>query len=215
MGFLSDLGDGVSNTFGEVTGFGSNGNPDPHALNDAAYEDYYTQALNGVQNSGAGTADMRAGIQSGVNDQLAGLANNSAGRKKQFGEDMSRSFGNDVQTKARAAGGTGNLAQAISPTGSMYDSQARQTARGYNDLYSQATKDLGSLTGIQSNLEGQDASRANSAASLNMQRINQRLGIAQGNASAQRDSDAVGAARRTNSINGIVQAGSQAAAGGM
>jgi hypothetical protein len=200
--------------WGEITGFGGEGNPDPHNLDDAAYEDYYQKALAGVQNSGQGTDAMRSGIQSGVMGQLAGLDNQAAGRKKNFEEDMSRSFGNDVQQRSRAAGGTGNLSQSMNPSGSMYDAEARQTSRGYNDLYSQATKDLGSLAGIQSNFEGQDAQRAQSAANLDMNRINQRQGTANQNAANDRNSDQVGSERRIGTVKGIANIAGSMGGGG-
>lgn len=202
MGLLSDIGD----AFGEVTGFGSNGNPNPHVLDDAAYEDYYNKAINAVSGAGGGTAAERGQIQNILSGQLGQLENNAAGRKKNYEEDMARSFGNDVQSRARSAGGTGNLAQALSPTGSMYDSEARALSRGYNDLYSQATKDLGSLQGVQGNLNAQDFQRANATAGLNMQRINQRTGIATGNVGRQMDSEDTGATRRYDTISGAAKA---------
>src|ERR1044072_4373489 len=134
--------------FGEITGFGSGGNPDAHVLDDAAYEDYFLKAAGAISNSNAPTNDMRNGINSAALSELANLQNNAAGRKKTFSEDMARSFGANLQNRARAAGGTGNLAQALSAPGSMYDAQAREEARGYNDLLSQATRDLSTLGGV-------------------------------------------------------------------
>lgn len=192
---------GIGDLFGEATGFGSNGNPDPHNLDDAAYEDYYQKALSGIQSSGSGTNS--AGVQDALNGQLSGLDNNMAGRKKAFGEDMSRSFGNDVQQKARASGGTGNLAQSMSTSGGQYDSEARQASRGYNDLYSQGTKDLSTLSGVQSNLNNQDFQRANASANLDMNRINQRMGVAQQNAQNSFNSDQIGAQRRIGTEQGV------------
>lgn len=198
---------------GEITGFGGGGNPDTHNLDDAAYEDYFNKAMGDIRGASAGTAGARGQINNALQGQLAGLENNAAGRKKNFEEDMSRSFGDTIQQRARAAGGTGNLAQVLNPGGAAYDAQARQTARGYNDLYSQATRDLGSLEGIQSDLYNQDYRQGAAAADLNMRRINQRLGIAEGNAANDRNADAVGAARRTNTIYGLAQAGGQAFGG--
>jgi len=196
MGVLGDF-------FGEVTGFGSNGNPDPHNLNDAAYEDYYQQALADIKNSGEGTQGMRDKIQSAVMAQLAGLDDNAAGRKKNFEEDMSRSFGNNIQQRARAAGGTGNLASVLNPGGAAYDAEARARARGFNDLYSQATKDIGSLQGVQGNLEGQDFRRGQASAGLRMDRIGQRMGVAKQNAENDFNSEQAGRQRRMNTMSAI------------
>lgn len=199
MGILGDVG----NFFGEVTGFGSNGNPDPHNLNDAAYEDYYQQALNDIQGTASGTQLMREKIQNAVLSQLAGLDDNMAGRKKNFEEDMSRSFGNNIQQRARAAGGTGNLAQVLNPGGAAYDAEARARARGFNDLYSQATNDIGKLQGVQGNLEGQDFRRGSATANLRMDRIGQRMGVAKQNAENDFNSEQAGRQRRMNTMSAI------------
>lgn len=201
--FKQGLGD-MFEDIGGLLGIGGKGNPNPHVQDDASYEDYYNSAVGDVMNSANGTKDMRDALQRSIQGQLAGLDNNAEGRKKNFEEDMARSFGNDMQSRARAAGGTGTLAQVLNPRGEMYDAQARQTARGYNDLYSQATNDIGKLTGMQGQLEGQDAQRANSLASLRMQRINQRTGVANQNVGNQIASEAVGDARRTGTLKGIV-----------
>lgn len=99
-------------------------------------------------------------INKALEGQLGQLDNNAAGRKRMFEEDMSRQFSGDVQNLARARGGTGTLASALRPSGNMYDSQARATSRGLNDLYGQAMQDLGSASNIRSDLYGQDAQKA-------------------------------------------------------
>lgn len=185
---------------GDMTGIGAK-NFDPHNLDDAGYEDYYNKAINGINNSGAST--NAAGVQNALNGQLAGLDDNMAGRKKAFGEDMSRSFGNNIQQKGRAAGGTGNLAQTLSPQGGMYDSEARQTARGYNDLYSQGTKDLSTLSGVQRSLNDEEFQRSSKAADLNMNRINQRMGVASQNAENTFNAEQLDRQRRMGGINAV------------
>ena len=202
---MSLLG-GIGNLFGEATGFGGNGNPDPHNLNDAAYEDYFTRAMSQLGSIGSGTQDMRDKIQSGVMGQLADLDNNAAGRKKNFLEDMGSSFAADMQNRARSAGGTGTMAQVMNPSGGFYDSQARQVSRGLNDLYSKATDDLSQLQGVQNSLYGQDYSKNLALANTGMQRINQRLGVATQNAENSFNSEQAGRQRRMNTLAGGAKA---------
>lgn len=99
-------------------------------------------------------------INKALEQQLGQLDDNAAGRKQMFQEDMSRQFSGDVQNLARARGGTGTLASALRPSGNMYDSQARATSRGLNDLYGQALNDLGAASNIRGDMYGQDERRA-------------------------------------------------------
>ncbi len=143
---------------GETLGFlpGKSTRVDPNS-----YDAYYQQAMNDIYGIGNDPASqqMRQGIQGAANDQLAGLANNSAQRKQQFAEDMNRSFAGQTQELARAKGGTGTLAQALRPSGAMADANARATARGYTDLYGQGIKDLQGIQGVQNSLYGQDLAK--------------------------------------------------------
>ncbi len=201
MGLFDSIGD----LFGEQTGFGGNGNPDPHNLNDAAYEDYYNKAVAGLNDVGK-TGQMgaiRSGLEGSINSQLANLDNNAAGRKQNFLEDSARSFSADAQNRARAAGGTGNLAQTLSMPGSAYDSEARGVGRGLNDLNSKSIQDIGSLTGSQNVLNSQDLSKQGTLANLAMQRIGQRTGIASQNAENSFNSDQAGAAKRGGTLSSI------------
>jgi len=148
-------------------------------VNPNQYDGYYEQAMKDIYNTGAGTQDMRNQIQSAAGSQLAGLADNSAQRKSQFAEDMNRSFGGQVQELARAKGGTGTLQQALRPSGQLADANARATARGYTDLYSQGVNDLGKIQGVQGNLYNQDL--AKSTLSSNAQLGQQKDKMAQAN----------------------------------
>jgi hypothetical protein len=193
----------IGSVFGELTGLGGSGNPEPHNIDPGAYDQLFQAAMSDLGGMAAPTSVIRKKLQGGVEGQLDQLDNNAAGRKKNFEEDMSRSFGNDIQTRARAAGGTGNLAQSLSPTGAMYGAQARATARGYNDLYSQATQDLGSLSGIQSGLYAQDSDKAKSDSNLKMGRLNQLMGIGAQNNENTFNSEQAGRQRRMNTFSGV------------
>lgn len=205
---------GFTDFFGEITGFGGSGNPATHNIDDDAYATIYNSALEDLNGMNAGTKAERDSIQNALRGQIADLENNAAGRKANFAEDMSRSFAADTQNRARSAGGTGNLAQVLSSPGSNYDAQARGLSRGYNDLYSQATNDLGSLQGIQGNLFNQDAAKADATSALKMGRINQRLGISLQNAENDFNSEQAGRERRLNTLSGLTKIGGGMFGGG-
>lgn len=118
-----------------------------------------TEAFKDVGNDPA-LQKQRELINKALEEQLGQLEDNAAGRKQMFQEDMSRQFSGDVQNLARARGGTGTLASALRPSGNMYDSQARATSRGLNDLYGQALNDLGSASNIRGDMYGQDMQKA-------------------------------------------------------
>ena len=143
-----------------------------------AYSQLYHAALKTMADVGIDDASkaQRNSINQILQGQLGGLEDNAAGRKKNFLEDQARGFNADAQSLARAKGGTGTLRQAMRMPGSMYDSQARANARGLNDLYSQATADLGNLQGIQSNLYGQDMAKATSLANVYQNELGSRRG---------------------------------------
>lgn len=160
-------------------GFGGGaGEAKDYASNPEAYKELYESALAQMQGVGGDKDSMaqRASINNILQGQLGDLENNAAGRKQNFMEDMSRGFQADTQNLARARGGTGTLAQALRPSGEMYDAQARATSRGLNDLYSQATQDLGSLQGVQGNLYGQDMSKATNLANIYGRELDSRRG---------------------------------------
>jgi len=153
-----------------------------------AYDGYYQQAMNDIYGIGNQTQGMRNQIQGAAQDQLAGLADNSAQRKQQFAEDMNRSFAGQTQELARAKGGTGTLAQALRPSGAMADANARATARGYTDLYGQGIKDLQGIQGVQNSLYGQDLAKG--TLSSNAQLGQQKEKMAQANTNMNNASDA-------------------------
>lgn len=176
---MSKIVKGVGKAVGSMVGL--SGGADEAAKYNAdpmAYSDLYQKALDEIQKAGTDPASQqsRKSIQDALNSQLADLEGNAAGREANFLEDMARGFQADTQSIARAKGGTGTLAQAMRMPGSMYDSQSRATARGLNDLYSQATDDLSQLQGVQGNLFGQDMGRATNLANLNMQELGSRRG---------------------------------------
>jgi len=179
MGFFSD----VLDTVGTTLGF-SSGNPEQYNVDPNAYSEFYEQAMKDIYNIGNDPASqqMRQGIQGAAQSQLEGLANNSAQRKQQFGEDMNRSFAGQTQELARSKGGTGTLAQALRPSGAMADANARATARGYTDLYSQGVKDLGSIQGIQGSLYNQDLQKGQMSANAQLGQQDLRMGQATTNA---------------------------------
>lgn len=125
-------------------------------------QELFQQGLEAFKNVGQDPASQRQRdlINQALESQLGQLDNNAAGRKQMFQEDMSRQFAGDTQNLARARGGTGTLASALRPSGQMYDAQARQTARGLNDLYGQALNDLSSASNVRQGMIGQDLQRA-------------------------------------------------------
>lgn len=201
------LFDSIGNLFGDVTGFGSNGNPDPHNTDPTAYADLYNQALGGIQGVGASgnLADMRNGIEGSAKGMIGDLENNAAGRKKNFQEDMARGFQADMTSRARAAGGSGNMAQVLSAPGSMYDSESRANSRGLNDLYGQAVTDLGNLSGVQNQGFNQDFEKANSGAGLSMQEMMSRRGQGAANNENTFNSEQAGRERRLNTISAVTK----------
>lgn len=199
--------DAITDTFSEITGFGGKGNPNPHNMDPEAYSYLFNEALAGIEGAGKSESmsKMRGSIEDSANSMLGDLENNAAGRKANFQEDMARGFQADMTSKARSAGGTGNLASVLSPGGGDYDSQARAQSRGLNDLYSAAINDLGSLQGVQGNLYGQDMDKARSVASLKTGELANKRGIASGNLSNTFNSEQAGRERRANTIGGIVK----------
>ena len=201
MGLLDDIGGFV----GEVTGFGGSGDPRTHNIGDVAFEDYFNKALADLQSVGDSSAGNRAAIESAMKGMLGDLDNNMAGRKKNFEEDMARSFGANVQNRARAAGGTGNMAQVMNPSGASMDAEARARARGFTDLYSQGVNDLGSLQGMQGNLFNQDLNKQGAISNLRMNRANTRLGIGMQNAENDFNAEQAGRQRRLGTLSGIAK----------
>lgn len=205
MGVFDDIGD----LFSETTGFGGKGNPNPHNMDPEAYSQFYNEALAGIQNVGTdpNMAKMRGSIEDSANSMLGDLENNAAGRKANFQEDMARGFQADMTSKSRAAGGTGNLASVLNPSGGAYDSQARAQSRGLNDLYSMAVDDLGQLGGVQNQLYGQDMSKATSVANLKTGELANRRGIAANNLENTFNSEQAGRERRLNTAQGVQKSG--------
>lgn len=213
MGLLGDIGNGISSAAG-VFGIGGKANPNTYNLDDAAYEDYYNSALGDINNAYSAEDPQRAKINSSLSGMLGNLDNNAAGLKKNYEEDTSRSFGDAMQQRARSAGGTGNLAQALNPSGAALDAQARQTSRGYTDLYNTAVNQLGSLTNTEANLNDQSMQRGRDLAGLRMQRIGQRLGVATQDSANSRNADATGQSRLYNTIMGIGKGAGSLGGGG-
>lgn len=153
-------------------------------------QELFQQGLEAFKNVGQDPASQRQRdlINQALESQLGQLDNNAAGRKQMFQEDMSRQFAGDTQNLARARGGTGTLASALRPSGQMYDAQARQTARGLNDLYGQAMNDLSSASNIRSGMQQQDLQRAQGMS-----------GVFTGEAKARRDQANTNADARWNS----------------
>lgn len=203
MGIFDDIVDG----FSEITGFGGKGNPNPHNMDENAYTHLFNEALAGIEGVGSGDnmAKMRSSIEDSANSMLGDLENNAEGRKMNFQEDMARGFQADMTSKARSAGGTGNLASVLSPGGGDYDSQARETSRGLNDLYSAAINDLSGLTGVQGDLYGQDMEKAKAVANLKTGELASKRGIAGSNLENTFNSEQAGRDRRMNTIGGIAK----------
>lgn len=150
---------GIVRAVGEATGLVK-----PKAQNVAPEygQELFQQSTGAFNEVGKDPALMRQRelISKALEAQLGGLEDNAAGRKANFQEDMARGFAADTQNLARARGGTGTLASALRPSGDMYDSQARATSRGLNDLYGQAMQDLGSAANVQGGLYDQDYRKA-------------------------------------------------------
>lgn len=212
MGIFSDVG----KLFGEVTGFGGHGNPNPRNTDPEAYRQLYEEALGQIQGVGTdkNSMAMRGGIEDAAIGAIGDLENQAAGRKANFMEDMSRGFAADTQNLARARGGTGTLAQVLSPSGGMYDAQARATSRGLNDLYSRAVSDIGSLQGVQGNLYGQDFNKAQAAAGVRTNELGQRRGVLNQNNENIFNSEQAGRERRLNTLGGIVKSAGSLIGGG-
>jgi len=207
---------GIAKGAGQFTGFGGSGKIDPQEVDPGAYSDLYDKALAGVQSVGntGKMPDIRNSIESSALSYLKDLDNNAAGRKANFLEDQSRAFGADTQNLARARGGTGTLAQVLKPSGAMYDSQSRATARGLVDLQGQAVKDLGSLQGIQGDLYGQDLSKQNSLADIYGKELNARRGIATTNADNRYNAKTEQYNRQASTVNAAMKVGSKVASAG-
>lgn len=167
MGFFRDITDSLGFT---------KPNADQYATDPLAYSDLYEKALAELKGIGWDTEGNRAQIIDALGGQLGDLENNAAGRKKNYLEDMGRSFSTDTQNLARAKGGTGSLAGALRNSGQMYDSQARATSRGLNDLYSQANQDLAGLTDVQNTLFDQSGQKANAVANTYNKELASRRG---------------------------------------
>lgn len=212
MGIFNDIGD----FFGEQTGFGGNGNPNPHNVDPLAYSELYNEAMGNMkgaqgQINAVGTdpasAKAKTGLLSTLNSQVSDFDNNAAGAKNNFMSDMSRGFSADSQNLARSKGGTGSFANAMHNPGSMYDSEARAEAGGLNQLTQQATQQLGSLTGSQNTLYNQDlnkagmnASESNAMGQLSQNELNARRGIMQTNSGNTVASEQAGAAKRGGTL---------------
>ena len=202
--------------FGQFTGFGGSGGIDPQEVDPGAYSDLYEKALAGVQSVGntGKMPDIRNSIESSALSYLKDLDNNAAGRKANFLEDQSRAFGADTQNLARARGGTGTLAQVLKPSGAMYDSQSRATARGLVDLQGQAVKDLGSLSGIQGNLQEQDQNKQSALASIYGNELNARRGIAADNSDRRYNAGTERYNRQASTVNAASKIGGKFVGGG-
>ena len=177
--FKSAVG-GAGSILGSVSeslGF-SRANPEQIAPGtNHTYQDLFDKALNSFQSIGAEDEGNTKAIRSALGSQLGSLDDNAAGRKRTFMEDMARGFSADTQNLARARGGTGSAVSALRPSGSMYDAQARGTARGLNDLYSQATQDLSTLGGVHGGLVNQDAQRKGAIGDFYQNELNRRHNI--------------------------------------
>lgn len=157
MGFLSDAL--------KFTGLKG---PDQHNADMGAGLQEYLDALKQYESSigdisqigqSGQMSPMRQKLESQIMEQLAQLDNNAAGRKQQFMSDMGRGFQTDTQNLARAKGGTGSMIQAMTPSGQMYDAQARERARGLLGLQDQALQHIGQLQGMQGNFYNQDVNK--------------------------------------------------------
>lgn len=194
MSFLSGLG----SAFGNITGFGGqaeqnltkNATVDP-----SAYNDMYQAAMNDLQGvnvtQNPEDALFASHIRQTAMQQLGGLQNNAQQRQNNFMADTARGFSSDMANVAKARGGTGTMASAFGGQnlGQAYDAQARARSRGLVDLQGQATKDLGSLQGIQGALNTQgmqqnqmNLNKAGMMANTRMNELGNRRGIMQGNA---------------------------------
>lgn len=167
MGFLRDLSDSLGFTKADATAY---------ETSPEAYKELYDSALSQLQGIGDDSKQERQQLIDILGGQLGSLENNAEGRKKNFLEDSARSFSADTQNLARAKGGTGGLAGALRNSGQMYDAQARSTSRGLNDLYSQATQDLSTLSGVQNNLYDQDAQKRSAIANTYQGELASRRG---------------------------------------
>lgn len=177
----------------------------------AAFSDLYEKGVTELSKVGTDQASttQRNAINRALQDQLGGLDANAAGRKENFLEDQSRAFAADTQNLARARGGTGTLAQVLRPSGEMYDAQARATSRGLNDLYSQATQDLGSLSNIYGGLQSQDLDKSSAIANVYGGELASRRGT-----QAQNKANEYGAQQaQYDRLAGTIKGGAKLAAG--
>jgi len=197
MGFFKDL----SNSLGFTKA-------DAETVDPEAYSDLYQKALAELEGVGRNTASStnKDLINSTLQGQLENLDNNAAGRKMNYMEDMSRGHASEVNNIARATGGTGTLKQALrTGGGAANDQYQRNTSRGLNDLYSQATKDLSSLQGVQGNMFNQDLNKANSVANIYQTELNSRRGQANTNSDNRNNV----AQNQGNLLAGTIGAGAQ------
>lgn len=202
------LFDIIEEGFGEITGFGGKGQADPKNMDENAYRHLYEEALaaiSGVGSSGNNAA-MREGVEKSALSMLGDLENNAEGRKQNFMEDMSRGFQADMTGRARAAGGTGNMAQALSAPGDFYDSEARARSRGLNDLYSAAINDIGNLGGVQNQFFNQDFNKAQSTANIKLGELGAKRGIVAKNLEDQFNVEQAAREKRANTYGGLAKA---------
>lgn len=162
MGLFGDVG----KIFGGQTGFGGSGAPDPHLLDSAYSDGLYKQGIQGIQDASKPTAGTATGINSAAQSMLANLQNNSAGAKQQFGADMANQYGADMQNRAKAMGGTGNMAQAFMSNGQEADAHARAEASGINQINQAQPGMLGQITGTENALFNQNLDQAKAAGNM-------------------------------------------------
>lgn len=181
--------------------------PDVHNVNPEAYSELYDKAAAEWNKVGGSAQDLsnNAAIGQSVGDMLGGFADNQAGRKALFQEDMARGFSADAQNLARAKGGTGSLQNSLRMNGGMYDSQAREQARGLNDLYSQGIKDMSGLAGIQQGQQSAQAQRANGLAGVYQTELASRRGQMNTNADNENNADQVQNGRLGKTLGGVAK----------
>lgn len=186
---------------------------DTAQIDPLAFKELYEAALQEMQGVGkdASSIAQKDAINSALLSQLGALSDQAKGREQNFLEDQSRAFSSDVQNLARARGGTGTMAQALRPSGQMYDAQARSTSRGLNDLYSKATQDLASLSGVQRAQQGQDLARSGQIADIYQTELGQRRGVNTQNVANRNNARQA----QIDRLSGTIQGAGKIAAGGI
>lgn len=200
----------VTSVWGNLTGFGGAGQPNPDMTDSGAYSTMYTNALAGINGAGAspGMQSLTDNVQSAAGGAAGNLTNGMAGLKSNYLQDMGQNFSANTQANVRAQGGTGGLANATLGAGKANDNEGQTASQGLNSLYQTGVQDIGALSGVQNQQFGQELNQANSAAGVDMNQEKLQLGIDQQNNANLFQAQQEQGAKQNSTISGLASFGS-------